>query len=34
MEKVGGMFKSDKMQQQGMEKREQAKYGGNDNSNY
>jgi len=34
MEKAGGMFKSDKMQQQGTEKREQAGYGGGDSSNY
>lgn len=34
MEKAGGMFKSDKMERQGQEKREQAGYGGGDSSNY
>ena len=33
MEKAGGMFKSDKMERQGMEKREQAGYDG-DNRDY
>lgn len=34
MEKAGGMFHSEKMEEKGAAKREQARYGGNNNDDY